>query len=75
MTDLLFGFQAAAADVAGVPDHELYRDLLEDCALGHKLGYDAAWLLEHHFSDYPAPSFCLSMIFSENRFPLFRIML
>src|SRR5882762_3211893 len=24
---------------------------------------------------HPAPSFCLSMIFSENRYPLFRIML
>ena len=43
--------------VPGKSDHELYCDLMEDCALGHKLGYDAAWLLEHHFSDYyPTPS-------------------
>jgi hypothetical protein len=26
-------------------------------------------------SRHPAQSFCLSMIFSENRYPLFRIML
>jgi alkanesulfonate monooxygenase SsuD/methylene tetrahydromethanopterin reductase-like flavin-dependent oxidoreductase (luciferase family) len=70
MTDVLFGFQAAAADVAGVPDHELYRDLLEDCALGHKLGYDAAWLLEHHFSDYyPTPSPLLLMAHIAAKFP------
>ena len=57
MQDISFGFQAAAADVAGVPDEELYRDLMSDCELGHRLGYDAAWLLEHHFSDYyPTPS-------------------
>jgi hypothetical protein len=24
MKDVLFGFQAAASDVAGVPDHQLY---------------------------------------------------
>ena len=48
MQDVSFGFQAAASDVAGVPDAQLYRDLMSDCELGHKLGYDAAWLLEHH---------------------------
>ena len=46
MQDVRFGFQAAAADVAGIPDDQLYRDLIADCALGHRLGYDAAWLLE-----------------------------
>src|SRR6266481_8937470 len=36
-----------------------------------------AWLERDDFSAnrHPALSFCLSMIFSENRFPLFRIML
>jgi alkanesulfonate monooxygenase SsuD/methylene tetrahydromethanopterin reductase-like flavin-dependent oxidoreductase (luciferase family) len=62
MQDVLFGFQAAAADVAGVPDQQLYRDLMADCALGHQFGYDAAWLLDHHFSDYyPTPSPLLMM--------------
>jgi alkanesulfonate monooxygenase SsuD/methylene tetrahydromethanopterin reductase-like flavin-dependent oxidoreductase (luciferase family) len=63
MTDISFGFQAAAAAGQGVhSDQQLYRDLLEDCALGARLGYDAAWLLEHHFSDYyPTPSPLLLM--------------
>jgi len=30
MKDVLFGFQAAAADVARIPDSELYRDLIAD---------------------------------------------
>jgi alkanesulfonate monooxygenase SsuD/methylene tetrahydromethanopterin reductase-like flavin-dependent oxidoreductase (luciferase family) len=70
MGDVLFGFQAAAAGEAGVSDWDLYRDLLTDCALGHKLGYDAAWLLEHHFSDYyPTPSPLLLMAYIAARFP------
>jgi alkanesulfonate monooxygenase SsuD/methylene tetrahydromethanopterin reductase-like flavin-dependent oxidoreductase (luciferase family) len=70
MQDVLFGFQAAAADAAGVPDHQLYRDLMADCELGHKLGYDAAWLLEHHFSDYyPTPSPLLLMAHIAAKFP------
>ena len=70
MQDIRFGFQAAAADVAGVPDDQLYRDLMADCALGHKLGYDAAWLLEHHFSDYyPTPSPLLMMAHIAAKFP------
>ena len=65
-----FGFQAAAAGDGGQSDHELYRDLMEDCALGHKLGYDAAWLLEHHFSDYyPTPSPMLMMAHIAAKFP------
>ena len=70
MTDVLFGFQAAAADEAGVRDQELYRELMEDCALGRKLGFDAAWLLEHHFSDYyPTPSPLLFMAHIAAEFP------
>jgi alkanesulfonate monooxygenase SsuD/methylene tetrahydromethanopterin reductase-like flavin-dependent oxidoreductase (luciferase family) len=70
MQDVLFGFQAAAADAAGVPDDQLYRGLIADCALGHKLGYDAAWLLEHHFSDYyPTPSPLLMMAHIAAKFP------
>jgi alkanesulfonate monooxygenase SsuD/methylene tetrahydromethanopterin reductase-like flavin-dependent oxidoreductase (luciferase family) len=70
MNDIRFGFQAAAADVAGVPDQQLYSDLMADCALGHRLGYDAAWLLEHHFSDYyPTPSPLLFMAHIAAAFP------
>src|SRR5437762_11208073 len=70
MDDISFGFQAAAAGDGGQSDHELYRDLMEDCALGHRLGYDAAWLLEHHFSDYyPTPSPLLFMAHIAAAFP------
>jgi alkanesulfonate monooxygenase SsuD/methylene tetrahydromethanopterin reductase-like flavin-dependent oxidoreductase (luciferase family) len=70
MNDVLFGFQAAAAGIAGKSDYELYSDLMEDCALGYQLGYDAAWLLEHHFSDYyPTPSPMLLMAHIAAKFP------
>ena len=70
MQDVSFGFQAAASDVAGVPDAQLYRDMMSDCELGHRLGYDAAWLLEHHFSDYyPTPSPLLMMAHIAAKFP------
>lgn len=70
MKDVSFGFQAAVAGEAGRSDQQLYRDLLEDCALGSRLGYDAAWLLEHHFSDYyPTPSPMLLMAYIAAQFP------
>lgn len=60
--EVAFGFQAAPASAAHKPDQALYREVMDDCALGHRLGYDAAWLLEHHFSDYyPTPSPLLFM--------------
>src|SRR6195256_3405926 len=70
MHDIAFGFQAAAAGDGGQSDDQLYRDLMSDCALGHRLGYDAAWLLEHHFSDYyPTPSPLLMMAHIAAKFP------
>jgi alkanesulfonate monooxygenase SsuD/methylene tetrahydromethanopterin reductase-like flavin-dependent oxidoreductase (luciferase family) len=62
MADIAFGFQAAPASDVRKSDQVLYREVMDDCALGHRLGYDAAWLLEHHFSDYyPTPSPLLFM--------------
>jgi alkanesulfonate monooxygenase SsuD/methylene tetrahydromethanopterin reductase-like flavin-dependent oxidoreductase (luciferase family) len=62
MQDIAFGFQAAPASAERKSDQVLYREVMEDCALGHRLGYDAAWLLEHHFGDYyPTPSPLLFM--------------
>jgi alkanesulfonate monooxygenase SsuD/methylene tetrahydromethanopterin reductase-like flavin-dependent oxidoreductase (luciferase family) len=61
MTDIRFGFQAAAAGAGVHSDQKLYQDLLEDCALAAGLGYDAAWLLEHHFSD-PSPFLLMAHI-------------
>jgi alkanesulfonate monooxygenase SsuD/methylene tetrahydromethanopterin reductase-like flavin-dependent oxidoreductase (luciferase family) len=32
-------------------DAEIYRDLVELCVLAEELGFDSAWLSEHHFVD------------------------
>jgi alkanesulfonate monooxygenase SsuD/methylene tetrahydromethanopterin reductase-like flavin-dependent oxidoreductase (luciferase family) len=70
MSDIAFGFQAAPASDVHKSDQALYREVMEDCALGRKLGYDAAWLLEHHFSDYyPTPSPLLFMAHIAAAFP------
>jgi alkanesulfonate monooxygenase SsuD/methylene tetrahydromethanopterin reductase-like flavin-dependent oxidoreductase (luciferase family) len=51
-----FGFVAGAAGAPGSTDAELYRNVLEDCDLHASLGFTAAWMIEHHFSDYfPTP--------------------
>ena len=70
MNDLAFGFQAAPASELHKSDQALYHEVMEDCALGSKLGFDAAWLLEHHFSDYyPTPSPLLFMAHIAAAFP------
>jgi alkanesulfonate monooxygenase SsuD/methylene tetrahydromethanopterin reductase-like flavin-dependent oxidoreductase (luciferase family) len=55
---LTFGFTAAAAASAeGDDDAARYAQMLADAKLGHALGFDCAWVLEHHFTDYfPTPS-------------------
>lgn len=60
--DITFGFQAAPSSDVEKPDHVLYGEVIEDCHVGQQLGYEAAWMLEHHFSDYyPTPSPLLFM--------------
>ena len=60
--DITFGFQAAPSSDLPKPDNVLYDEVIEDCRLGYELGYEAAWMLEHHFSDYyPTPSPLLFM--------------
>ena len=56
--NLKFGFTAAAAaSDTDKTDATRYRQMLDDCRLGHQLGFDCAWVLEHHFTDYfPTPS-------------------
>jgi len=44
----------------------LVHGILRGLGMGHQSMIDCDWI---------TLSFCLSMIFSENRFPLFRIML
>ena len=56
---LKFGFTAAATATTKQcgTDDERYSQMLADCKLGYDLGYDCAWVLEHHFTDYfPTPS-------------------
>lgn len=55
--EVSFGFQLSAVDKTGTSDAELYATLLQDAVLGYELGYETAWVVEHHFSDYfPQPS-------------------
>ncbi|MGA8458086.1 MAG: hypothetical protein WB800_21975, partial [Streptosporangiaceae bacterium] len=54
--DVEFGCVVAAAGAPDASDRDLYRGMLADCELYAQLGYDTAWVLEHHFSDYfPTP--------------------
>jgi alkanesulfonate monooxygenase SsuD/methylene tetrahydromethanopterin reductase-like flavin-dependent oxidoreductase (luciferase family) len=60
-----FGWMMGAVGADGEPDAALYQQMIADVELGAKLGYDAAWVLEHHFSDYyptPSPLLLLSHI-------------
>jgi alkanesulfonate monooxygenase SsuD/methylene tetrahydromethanopterin reductase-like flavin-dependent oxidoreductase (luciferase family) len=57
--DITFAFQCSTATAADEPksDQVLYNEVIEDCRLGYELGYEAAWMNEHHCSDYfPTPS-------------------
>ena len=52
----------AAPTTTGKADHDLYREVIEDCQLIDELGYDTAWFVEHAFSDYlPHPSPLITM--------------
>lgn len=60
--NLNFAFTVAPVGEAGMSDAQLYAEVLADAKLGQSLGYDSAWMLEHHFSDYfPTPSPLLFM--------------
>lgn len=58
MTDTVrYGVQIGAVDRVGVADADLYAEAVIDAKLTQELGFDAAWLVEHHFSDYyPTPN-------------------
>jgi alkanesulfonate monooxygenase SsuD/methylene tetrahydromethanopterin reductase-like flavin-dependent oxidoreductase (luciferase family) len=52
-----FGFMVSAVDEFGATDQAAYDSLLADATFGQQLGYEALWMVEHHFSDYfPTPS-------------------
>ncbi len=53
----LFGWMMGAVGEDGASDATLYRNMMSDADLGYALGYDAPWVVEHHFSNYyPTPS-------------------
>jgi alkanesulfonate monooxygenase SsuD/methylene tetrahydromethanopterin reductase-like flavin-dependent oxidoreductase (luciferase family) len=65
-----FGCVVAAAGAPGASDRDLYRGMLADCGLYLQLGYDTAWVLEHHFSDYfPTPDPALLIAHLAGRYP------
>ena len=44
--------------------------MIKDCRLGYELGFDCAWVLEHHFTDYfPTPSPLILMSHLAAAFP------
>lgn len=52
-----FGFVASPTHRIGATDAELYDEARDDCVFAQSHGYDTAWFIEHHFSDYfPTPS-------------------
>ena len=52
-----FAVQIGAVDRLGASDGEMYREAIIDAQLAQKLGFDAVWIVEHHFSDYyPTPN-------------------
>ncbi|MBU2532776.1 MAG: LLM class flavin-dependent oxidoreductase [Alphaproteobacteria bacterium] len=63
-----YGIQIGAVDREGAGDPDLYHEAVVDARLTQQLGYDAAWLVEHHFSDYyptPNPLMFLSHLAAE----------
>lgn len=65
-----FGCVVAAAGAPGASDADLYRGMLADCDHYAELGYDTAWVLEHHFSDYfPTPDPAVLIAHLAGRYP------
>ncbi|CAN5543796.1 LLM class flavin-dependent oxidoreductase [soil metagenome] len=68
--DVSFGFMVAASDSPGTDDAGLYATMLRDAQLGYDLGYEGAWIIEHHFSNYfPQPSPIAILSHLAARFP------
>ena len=57
MSEIKFGTVISAVGEPGATDAEQYVEALVDADCVARLGYDAFWVIEHHFSDYfPTPS-------------------
>lgn len=60
-----FAVQIGAVDDEGATDSRMYGEAIADARYAQELGFDAVWLVEHHFSDYyptPNPLMLLSHI-------------
>ncbi len=60
-----FAVQIGAVDAEGATDQTMYREAVNDARYAQELGFDAVWVVEHHFSDYyptPNPLMMLSHI-------------
>lgn len=52
-----FGMVVTPTETLGTDDVQLYREVIADASLGQQLGFESAWFIEHHFTDYyPVPS-------------------
>lgn len=52
-----FSLQVGAVGEPGATDEQMYKDAIEDAKLGQSLGFEAVWVIEHHFTDYfPTPN-------------------
>lgn len=52
-----FGLVVTPTETSGTSDAQLYREVIADATLGQELGFESAWFIEHHFTDYyPVPS-------------------
>jgi len=66
MGQLRFSLFHLAQDASGRPFEELYAEALELGVLAERLGFDAVWLAEHHFSNFsvsPSPNLLTAALF------------
>ena len=70
MSEIKFGTVISAVGEPGASDAEQYVEALVDADRVAGLGYDAFWVIEHHFSDYfPTPSPLVMLSHLAGRYP------
>ena len=70
MSEIKFGTVISAVGEPGASDAAQYVEALTDADRVAELGYDAFWVIEHHFSDYfPTPSPLVMLSHLAGRYP------
>ena len=70
MSEIKFGTVISAVGEPGASDADQYVEALVDADHVAGLGYDAFWVIEHHFSDYfPTPSPLVLLSHLAGRYP------